>query len=147
MTKRRGVDYIGVTVTFVIHDGDGNFLLQKRSKNTRDEQGRWDVGGGALEFGEDWNEAVMREVKEELGVKPIEIKFLEAFNALRKHEGIDTHWVALVHAVRVDPQKVRINEPHKIDEIDWFTLDNLPSPLHSKIDESLRAAEKAGYIK
>jgi len=147
MNQHRGIDFIGVTVTFVVHDGEGNFLLQKRSQNTRDEQGRWDVGGGALEFGEDWNDAVIREVEEEIGVKPININFLEAFNALRKHEGKDTHWVALVHAVKVDPGKVRINEPHKIDEIDWFTLDKLPSPLHSKINESLQAAKKAGFIK
>ena len=147
MNQKRGIDFIGITVTFVVHDGKGNFLLQKRSKNTRDEQGRWDVGGGALEFGEEWNDAVVREVEEELGVKPINIKFLEAFNALRQHEGKDTHWVALVHAVKVDPKKVKINEPNKIDAIDWFTLESLPSQLHSKINESLLAAKRAGYIK
>lgn len=56
---KRGVDFIGVTVPFVIHDGKKNFLLQKRSKNCRDEQGRWDVGGGSMEFGEEWNQVVI----------------------------------------------------------------------------------------
>ena len=28
-----GVDYIGVTVVFYCHDGKGNFLMHKRSKN------------------------------------------------------------------------------------------------------------------
>ena len=146
MNKKRGVDYIGVTVTFVVTDGNGNFLLQKRSQNTRDEKGRWDVGGGALEFGEEWDLAVKREVEEELGVKPEKIEFLKAFNVLRKNGDIDTHWVALVHAVIVDPDKVRINEPDKIDEIGWFKLSNLPSPLHSKIHESLAAAKESGHI-
>jgi ADP-ribose pyrophosphatase YjhB (NUDIX family) len=146
MNKKRGVDYIGVTVTFVVTDGKGNFLLQKRIQNTRDEKGRWDVGGGALEFGEEWDLAVKREVEEELGVKPEKIEFLKAFNALRKNGDIDTHWVALVHAVIVDPDKVRINEPDKIDEIGWFKLSNLPSPLHSKIHESLAAAKESGHI-
>jgi len=146
MNKNRGVDYIGVTVTFVIHDGKGNFLLQKRSQNTRDEKGKWDVGGGALEFGEEWSDAVWREVEEEIGVKPLKVKFLKAFNALRENQGVKTHWIALVHAVQVDPSKVRINEPEKIDEIAWFTLDRLPSPLHSKIKESLGAAKFAGFI-
>jgi len=63
---KRGIDHIGVTVNFFIHDGDGNVLLQKRSKNCRDEQGKWDIGGGAVEFGEELEEAVAREVKEEL---------------------------------------------------------------------------------
>lgn len=146
MNKNRGVDYIGVTVTFVIHDGKGNFLLQKRSQNTRDEKGKWDVGGGALEFGEEWSDAVWREVEEEIGVKPLKVEFLKAFNALRENNGVNTHWIALVHAVQVDPSKVRINEPEKIDEIAWFTLELLPSPLHSKIKESLGAAKFAGFI-
>ncbi|MEI7674630.1 MAG: NUDIX domain-containing protein [bacterium] len=146
MNKNRGVDYIGVTVTFVIHDGKGNFLLQKRSQLTRDEQGTWDVGGGALEFGEEWNHAVEREVEEEIGVKPLKVEFLKAFNALRENQGVKTHWIALVHAVQVDPSKVKINEPEKIDEIAWFTLELLPSPLHSKIKESLEAAKFAGFI-
>ena len=146
MNKNRGVDYIGVTVTFVIHDGKGNFLLQKRSQNTRDEKGKWDVGGGALEFGEEWIDAVTREVKEELNASPKKIVFLKAFNALRKNNGVDTHWIALVHSVLVDPSEVKIGEPNKIDEIGWFNLNNLPNPLHSKIMESLMAAKEKGYI-
>jgi 8-oxo-dGTP pyrophosphatase MutT (NUDIX family) len=49
---KRGVDYIGTTVSFIVHDGKGRVLLQKRSQNCRDERGKWDIGGGAVEFGE-----------------------------------------------------------------------------------------------
>lgn len=49
---RRGIDHIGVSVSFIIHDGNGNIMLHKRGQQARDEQGRWDVGGGALEFDE-----------------------------------------------------------------------------------------------
>ena len=49
---KRGIDYIGVTVVFYCHDGAGRLLLHKRSVACRDEQGRWDVGGGSMEFGE-----------------------------------------------------------------------------------------------
>lgn len=45
--RLRGINHIGVTVCFVIHDGRGNVLLQKRSQRCRDEKGRWDIGGGA----------------------------------------------------------------------------------------------------
>src|SRR5579875_627074 len=105
---KRGVDFIGVTVPFVVHDGHKKFLLQKRSKNCRDEQGRWDVGGGSMEFGEEWAEAVSREINEELGVTPTEVKFLEAYNAIRDNKGTPTHWIALVHAAKVNPKKVYI---------------------------------------
>jgi len=144
---RRGVDFIGVTVAFVIHDGKGNFLLQKRSQKCRDEQGTWDVGGGSMEFGEEWEQAVRREIEEEIGVTPEEIKFLKAYNALRDNNGIPTHWIAIVHAAKVNPKLVKINDREKIDAIGWFTLDKMPKPLHSKMMKSLDAAKEKGIIK
>lgn len=50
------------------------------------------------------------------------------------------------HAVKVDPTKVKIGEPHKIDEISWFTTKNLPKPLHSQMKKSLDKAKAAGII-
>jgi ADP-ribose pyrophosphatase YjhB (NUDIX family) len=143
---KRGVDFIGVTVPFVVHDGKGNVLLQKRSQNTRDEQGRWDVGGGSMEFGETFEEAVRREVREELCADAKKVTFLEVYNALRDNNGTQTHWIALVHCVQVDPAEVKIGEPERIDEIGWFKIDKLPSPLHSMMQQSLLAAKRAGII-
>jgi 8-oxo-dGTP diphosphatase len=54
----RGIDYIGITCVFFCHDGKGNILLHKRSEKCKDEQGNWDCGGGALEFGEEFDQGV-----------------------------------------------------------------------------------------
>jgi 8-oxo-dGTP diphosphatase len=143
---KKGVDFIGVTVPFVVHDGKGNVLLQKRSQNCRDEQGTWDVGGGSMEFGETFEQTVRREVLEELCSEAAEVKFLKAYNAIRDNDGILTHWIALAHSVKVDPRKVKIGEPERIDEIGWFTLGKLPAPLHSMMERSLDAAKEAGVI-
>lgn len=143
---RRGVDFIGVTVNFVVHDGNGKILLQKRSQNCRDEQGKWDVGGGALEFGEQLADAVRREVKEELMVDADEITFVSAYEALRDNNGTPTHWMAFMHFVKVDPNLVKIGEPHKIDEIGWFTSKDLPEPRHSMFDKSYFIALSAGIV-
>ncbi len=144
---RRGVDHTGVSVCGIIHDGQGNILLMKRGKKARDENGRWDICGGALEFGESIDEAMAREVKEELCVVPEEIDFLTVYDAHREHNGDKTHWVALVHAVKVDPSKVKIGEPHKIAEIGWFNSKNLPEPRHSQFDKSFSVAAEHGIIK
>lgn len=144
---RRGIDYIGVSASFVIHDGNGNILLNKRGSGARDENGRWDVGGGAIEFGEPIIDAVSREIKEELTVEPIEVKFLTVYDAFREINGQPTHWVAIMHSARVDPDKVKIGEPDKIDEIGWFRSDNLPSPLHSQFWKSYQIALDKGIVK
>lgn len=130
---KRGVDYIGVTCAFWCHDGAGRVLMAKRSANCRDEQGMWDCGGGAMEFGETFEDTVRREVKEEYGVESLAVEYMESANVLREHNGRRTHWVKNVFWVLVDPKQVINNYPEKIDQIEWFTLDALPSPLHSQI--------------
>ena len=144
---RRGVDPIGVSASFVVHDGRGNILLQKRGKNARDEKGRWDVGGGAIEFGESIDDAVRREIKEELCCEPLKIDFLTVYDAHRENAGNKTHWVAIMHAVLVNPDDVRIGEPDKIDELGWFNSSNLPSPLHSQFSKSFDVAVAQGFVK
>ena len=143
---RRGIDHIGVSAVSVIHNGKGKILLMKRGPKARDEQGRWDVCGGAIEFGESIDEAIRREVEEELCTEPIDIDFLTVYDAHREHEGNQTHWIAIVHAVKVEPDKVKIGEPHKIAEIGWFTEATLPKPLHSQFPKALKVAKSAGII-
>src|SRR5947209_4628690 len=94
---RRGIDHIGVSLASIIHDGLGNILLMKRGPKARDERGRWDLCGGALEFGESIDEGIRREVSEELCAKVLNIEFLSIYDAHRKHEGQKTHWIALLH--------------------------------------------------
>nr|HPR10097.1 NUDIX domain-containing protein [Candidatus Saccharibacteria bacterium] len=121
--------------------------LQKRGQRARDENGKWDVGGGAIEFGESISEAVSREIFEELCVIPMSIDFLTVYDAFRVNKSIKTHWVAIMHAVQVDPDKVKIGEPDKIEEIGWFTSKTLPSPLHSQFWKSYQVALDKGIVK
>lgn len=144
---RRGVDHIGLSACSIIHDGKGKILLLKRGKKARDEHGKWDICGGAIEFGESIDEAVKRELMEELCVEPLDIDFLTVYDSHREHEGRKTHWIAIVYAVTVDPKKVKIGEPHKIEEIGWFTTNTLPSPLHSQFHKNLESATRAGIVK
>lgn len=148
VNRRRGIDHIGVTVASIIHDGNGKILLMKRGPKARDERGKWDVCGGAVEFGESINDAIIREVNEEICTKPIDIQFINAGDAHRtNHDGIKTHWIWLLHAVLVDPNQVKIGEPHKISEIGWFNEATLPSPLHSQFTSALKGAKSTGIIK
>ncbi len=130
---KRGVDFIGVTCVFVCHDGQGNILLHKRSQNCRDEQGKWDNGAGSLEFGETIEDGVRREVREEYGVEAEEVRFVLARSVLRENNGTPTHWIALLHVVKVPRDQVKMNDPEYMDEIGWFTLETMPENVHSQL--------------
>jgi 8-oxo-dGTP diphosphatase len=129
-----GIDYIGVTVTFYCHDGNGRFLLHKRSQSCRDEQGRWDVGGGQLDFGEDPEAGVLREVLEEYGCHGVIDEALLPCSVIRQVGDRKSHWIAFPFIVRVNPSEVINNEPDKIEELGWFRLSELPQPLHSAVE-------------
>ena len=145
--SRRGLDHIGISASFIVHDGKGNILLQRRGPDARDENGNWDVGGGAIEFGESIEATVEREINEELCVSPLNIQFLTVYDAFREYNGSPTHWIAIMHSVEVAPEKVKIGEPEKIDAIGWFTSKNLPSPLHSQFWKSYQIALDSGIVK
>jgi ADP-ribose pyrophosphatase YjhB (NUDIX family) len=138
----RGVDCIGVTCVFWCHDGKGKILFHKRSEHCRDEQGRWDPGGGAMEIGETFEECVRREMKEEYDLEPLKIEYVMTKNVLREHGGRKTHWIKNIFWVLVDPAYAKIGEPKKMDAIGWFTTDNLPSPLHSQIPYEVEILKK-----
>jgi len=139
---KAGVDYIGVSVPFYCHDDRGNFLLHKRSDKCRDEKGVWDFGGGQLNFGETIEEGVLREVKEEYGVKGTIEKQLPAHSLLRSENGTMSHWLIISSIVRVDREKVKNNDLEKIDEIGWFNLGNFPQLLHSGAILTLKKYKK-----
>ena len=130
MEQKIGVDFVGVATTFYCHDGKGKFLLHKRSSQTRDDQGTWDVGGGKLEVGLTLRANVLKEIKEEYGCAGRIEAQLPLYEIFRTNKGVKTHWLAIPFIVKVNPRHVKINEPHKIDELGWFTLSKLPKPLH-----------------
>lgn len=130
---KKGIDYIGISVIYFCHDGKGNVVLGKRGKNARDEQGKWDIGGGGVEFGDTAVDTLKKEIKEEYSTDVLNYEYLGYRDIHREHEGKKTHWVTLDFKVFVDKEKVKNGEPHKFDAVEWFTLGSLPAPLHSQL--------------
>lgn len=141
--EQKGVSFPGVTTCFLCYDAEGQIWMAKRSDKARDEHGRWDVGAGGLKWGVTAEENVIREVVEEYGATPIKIQFLGYRDAMRTmSDGTPTHWVALDFAVLVDPKSMTINEPDMFTDSGWFSLDALPSPLHSQVEIALQKYRK-----
>lgn len=130
---KKGIDFVGVCVVFLCHDGKGNILMQKRGSKARDENGKWDIGAGGLEFGDSVEETLRKEIREEYCCEVIRYEFLGFREIYREHEGKNTHWVSLDFKVLVNPKQAKNGEPHKFDGIGWFIKEDLPQPNHSEI--------------
>lgn len=137
-----GIDYIGITTPFYCNNGKGLFVMHKRSKNCRDEIGTWDFGGGKVEFGQELEESVLREVQEEYGCEGVIQEQLPPHSILREIDGKSTHWLAIPFFVKVDLKKVKNNEPNKIDTLDFFRLSVLPTPIHSGVQKTMSRYKK-----
>ena len=137
---KKGKDYIGVGIGAVIFNKDGKMFLSKRGGKAQNEKGKWESPGGALEFGESFEETIIREIKEEFDfiVEPIEI--LQPFNHLIPEE--KQHWIALAFICTVKEGKPKILEPEKSVEIGWFTFQEM-----EKMDLTLPARKRLKQIK
>ena len=142
LRAHKGKSFVGVTTAAAIFNNKGELFMAQRSKNARDEHGRWDVCGGGLKWGNTIEDNVRREMQEEFNVvseQPLHfIGFREAFRT--DQHGDATHWVCFDHIIVLTDKEatnVKINEPEIFDEYGWFSLNALPSPLHSVITSSL----------
>src|SRR3989338_7265625 len=132
---KQGFDFIGNSVVYFCHDGKGNVVMAKRSQNARDEKGRWDIGGGALELYETVDQALRKEIKEEYNCE-----FIGFREVHREIDGRKTHWISLDFKVLVDVSDLKTNEPHKFDEVKLFPISEMirePEQVHSQLPEFL----------
>ena len=128
----KGQDYIGITVSFLCHDGEGNVLLSKRGAAARDEHGNWDCGGGGVEFGDTVVNTLRKEIAEEYCTDVLKHEFLGFRDVFREQNGKKTHWISLDYLALVDKNKWGNGEPHKLAEVKWFPWNALPEPMHTQ---------------
>jgi len=135
LRQHKGISFTGVTTSFFCHDGHGKLFFTKRSNQTRDEHGRWDPGGGGLKHNQSLVDNTLREIKEEYDAVPINLEFLGYSDVFRTNtDGEPTHWLSMCFVAQINPDDIHINEPEMVDDYGWFTLDDLPNPLHSQFD-------------
>lgn len=144
---KRGEDYIGVGVGAAIFNDDGKVFVMKRGEKAKNERGKWDFPGGAVEFGETLAVAIKREIQEEFEIDIDVNELLGVVDHIIEAEG--QHWVAPTFICSIASGSPRITEPDKCSEIGWFTFDEvekLPLTITTQHDlEALRKKYPNGY--
>lgn len=112
-------------------DDEGQILLIRRADN-----GRWAMPGGALEVGETPAEGVVREVREETGVRSQPVALVGVFDSRLCGTVSRHHLYHFVFLCR--PQSAhhpaQASHSHEVLDVQWFAEDDLPdtfSPGHA----------------
>ncbi|NTU77516.1 MAG: NUDIX domain-containing protein [Alphaproteobacteria bacterium] len=123
---QKGKDYIGVGVGAVIARAQkSEVLLVKRKKPP--EAGCWSIPGGAVEFGETFEKAVVREIKEEVGLDIKVDRLLRVTDHIVPDEGV--HWISPAYEASIVQGEARNLEPDKHEAVEWFPVNRLPDNL------------------
>lgn len=130
---KQGKDYIGVSVGAYILNENNELLLMKRNKEP--EKGKWSIPGGKVNFFEAFEDAIKREVKEEIDV---EIK-IEKMLALASHiiPEESVHFVGPQYLCRIKEGQVKNLEPQKHTELKWFKLNEIPDQVSTILEFGL----------
>ena len=118
----------------VILKKDGKVLLGRRTG--AHGEGDWAFPGGHLEFGEEWENCVRREVLEETSLSIRNIRFGAITNDVFKTE--KKHYITIFMVCDYKNGVPKIMEPDKCKKWEWFDWNNLPKPLFLPFKNLLR---------
>ncbi len=130
---KRGIDYIGIGVGAAIFNAKNELLIMKRGKKAKNEKGKWEIPGGSVEFNETIEDALKREVREEIGVEIRIIELLGVCNHIILDE--KQHWIAPTFICKITKGKPKILEPDKCEKLEWFSInkaEKLPLSITTK---------------
>jgi len=113
---------------------NAQILLVKRA--IKPFKGSWTLPGGHVECGERVEQALKREIKEELSVQASIKKLVGVYSDPQRDPRY--HSVSIVFACQIDKGQIKLNR--EASDFKYFALDNLPDKIgfdHRKIIKDL----------
>ena len=114
--------------TFILHpvvhlhifNSKGELYLQKRVMTKKIQPGKWDTAvGGHVDYGENVENALLRETREELGVEGFGLEFL------MRYEFRSTIEAEMVYIYRCTYDGPFVPNPAEVDEGRFWSLDEI----------------------
>ncbi len=116
---------VGVGVGVIILNGKGEILIKKR-KGSHAE--KYSIPGGRVDIGETFEEAAVREIKEEAGIEIQNPEVIAVTNNLETYREDGVHFVSIILVARKYKGAVTNMEPEKCEELGWYDPRKLPQP-------------------
>ncbi len=114
--KLQKLDYANI----IIYNDENKILMQKRHKNAKIYPDHWGLFGGKIELNENYTEAIIREIKEELDYKLIDFKLV--FHLPYVVENISYgEWYIFIHKIHI--KKIQTLKLLEGEDWGWYEFD------------------------
>lgn len=123
-----------------VFNSQGELYLQKRAINKDIQPGKWDTSvGGHVDYGEKTEHALLREVREELGITDFEPKFIKRYKFVSHQEAELIHCFYTIYNGEINPDPIEISEGKfwKIKDIEAQVNKNMFTPNFEQEWESI----------
>lgn len=114
-----------VGLGIIIVNQDGKILVGKRKGN---HAPYYSIPGGKLDIGESFEEAAIREVKEETDLDVSSPAVVAVTNNLETYRKEGVHYISVILYTDKFSGEPKITEPEKCEEWVWVDPHNLPEP-------------------
>lgn len=109
--------------TAAIIEHDGEILFAVRAKEPA--VGMLDLPGGFVDAGESVEEALARELEEELGLINVQARYMGSFPNVYPYAGVTYQTTDLIYTVRL-ASKPEVSAADDVSEIVWVDRDDIP---------------------
>jgi 8-oxo-dGTP diphosphatase len=120
-------DKAGVSQKAVIFNKTGKFLVLLRGSTAPSNPLKWDLPGGDVDFGEDPQESILREIEEEAGLKVNDLEILDVEAHINSR---GEHWFTVAYRAVAVNDDVKISWEHNeyrwVDSREFAELSSIP---------------------
>lgn len=113
----------GIVVAGIVHNA-GKFLVLKRSSSEDIFPNKWELPSGKVDFGEDPNEALVREIKEETGMLVKDFFPFKMTHYTLEKPGKKKHTIQIISLIKFqDDINIVLSGEH--DKYKWISVEEL----------------------